>query len=379
MLIGLISTNWQPIFVILNILISVLIRNELFLISLYRVVTSTPHWTYLRLRHLLANSLFHIGGIHSGCGVSSLIWLMYLCLSITTSHSISIVMIGYGLLFLTFLVVVTAIHPTFRNRFHNVFEKIHRFAGWTILIFTWIFVILLINENKTDPINNPVLWLLVVITISIFTPWAMISKVPIAANVISNHVIILNLKVKNRKPGTFIRISKSPWGEWHSFATIFFPNQEELCLIVSNNGDWTKCLIENVPQYLWIRPICSPGFMATLPMFKKVVCIATGAGIAPVISHLKNCDNIYVIWFVKKPSITFGEKLYKIISELPNQAIYDTSLMITRLDPLPIVINTYDNFVAEAVFVISNPGLTQKIVYGCESRKICAFGAIWDS
>jgi hypothetical protein len=36
-------------------------------------------------------------------------------------------------------------------------------------------------------------------------------------------------------------------------------------------------------------------------------------------------------------------------------------------------------FNAEAVCVISNPKLTQKVVYGMVSRGIPAFGAIWDS
>jgi hypothetical protein len=34
---------------------------------------------------------------------------------------------------------------------------------------------------------------------------------------------------------------------------------------------------------------------------------------------------------------------------------------------------------AEAVFVISNPKLTRKVVYGMETRGIPAYGAIFDS
>lgn len=36
-------------------------------------------------------------------------------------------------------------------------------------------------------------------------------------------------------------------------------------------------------------------------------------------------------------------------------------------------------FDAEAVCIISNQKLTQKLVYGMTSRGIPAFGAIWDS
>ena len=34
---------------------------------------------------------------------------------------------------------------------------------------------------------------------------------------------------------------------------------------------------------------------------------------------------------------------------------------------------------AEAVFIISNPKVTQKVVYGMETRGIPAYGAIFDS
>ena len=33
----------------------------------------------------------------------------------------------------------------------------------------------------------------------------------------------------------------------------------------------------------------------------------------------------------------------------------------------------------EVVFIISNPKLTRKVVYGLESRGVPAFGPIWDS
>jgi len=38
----------------------------------------------------------------------------------------------------------------------------------------------------------------------------------------------------------------------------------------------------------------------------------------------------------------------------------------------------YKEFNAEAVIIISNQKLTEKVVYGLMSRGIPAFGAIWD-
>jgi hypothetical protein len=34
---------------------------------------------------------------------------------------------------------------------------------------------------------------------------------------------------------------------------------------------------------------------------------------------------------------------------------------------------------AEAVFIISNPKLTQRVVYGMQTRGVAAYGAIFDS
>lgn len=48
-------------------------------------------------------------------------------------------------------------------------------------------------------------------------------------------------------------------------------------------------------------------------------------------------------------------------------------------DMVKLVLRLVKEFDAEAVAVISNQPLTEKIVYGMTSRGIPAFGAIWDS
>jgi len=68
--------------------------------------------------------------------------------------------------------------------------------------------------------------------------------------------------------------------------------------------------------------------------------------------------------------------------------------MVLRADPDAVIIDTresgrpdmvaitYNMFLeaeAEAVFCISNPKLTRKIVYAMETRGIPAYGPVWDS
>ena len=44
-----------------------------------------------------------------------------------------------------------------------------------------------------------------------------------------------------------------------------------------------------------------------------------------------------------------------------------------------LILRLYKEFDAEAVAIISNQPLTEKVVYHMQSRGIPAFGAIWDS
>lgn len=59
--------------------------------------------------------------------------------------------------------------------------------------------------------------------------------------------------------------------------------------------------------------------------------------------------------------------------------IIDSSVGGKRVDMLPLVVKMYREFNAEAVAVISNPLVTRRLVWELESRKIPAFGPIFDS
>ena len=67
----------------------------------------------------------------------------------------------------------------------------------------------------------------------------------------------------------------------------------------------------------------------------------------------------------------------------PSTNLLYFTLIDTRTHGKPDMVKlTYlmvKEFDAEAVCIISNQKLTQKVVYGMTSRGIPAFGAIWDS
>jgi len=68
----------------------------------------------------------------------------------------------------------------------------------------------------------------------------------------------------------------------------------------------------------------------------------------------------------------------EILGASPDAVIYDTRKH-GKPDMVKLTLRLVKEFDAEAVCVISNQKLTQKLVYGMMSRGIPAFGAIWDS
>ena len=141
--------------------------------------------------------LQHVGGIHSGCAVSSFFWLVYtiynLFINIPFNHP---VVLAFGVITaLTISISILSAVPSVRKRHHNVFEHHHRFAGWAGLGFIWILVV---TSDLQDP-KNPghfsdfgralavaqEFWFALVVTILIIVPWVTVRKVPVEITVVS--------------------------------------------------------------------------------------------------------------------------------------------------------------------------------------------------
>jgi hypothetical protein len=103
----------------------------------------------------------------------------------------------------TFFITISILSalPFVRHRHHNVFEHHHRFAGWTGLIVTWVFVVLgcmqipVVAEGgetvdwKWDAaalLHSQQFWFALFITILIFIPWFTVRKVPVEITVVSD-------------------------------------------------------------------------------------------------------------------------------------------------------------------------------------------------
>ncbi|KAH9065350.1 hypothetical protein EDB87DRAFT_1595365 [Lactarius vividus] len=396
--------------VIANLSSSIFMRQDYVINAFFTVFCAVPLSWPLCIRTICAR-VYHIGGrestvmspvisfadswclqVHSGFAISGVVWLTLFTGQATREllnagpTSLLTVVLTYCILVLLLGIVISAI-PALRSKHHNRFEVTHRFLGWTATLLVWCQVISLTNDyrRQDQSLGHSLLyaapfWLVLAMTISIMLPWVRLRKVPVRTVVLSSHAVRLYFDYATPVAGSFVRISDSPLMEWHSFGTVAEPGKQGFSLIVSQAGDWTSKKILNPPSEVWVRGIPTIGFIHVAPLFRRLLLVATGSGIGPCVPCiLEQRVPIRLLWTSPNVRQTFGDELVDtILEKSPDAVIYDTRVH-GRPDMVKLTYRLVREFKAEAVCIISNQKLTQKVVYGMMSRGIPAFGAIWDS
>ena len=115
--------------------------------------------------------------------------------------------------------------------------------------------------------------------------------------------------------------------EWHAFANIPAPDEEGFRLAISRAGDWTGDFIDDVPSHVWVKAIPTAGVGNIDRLFKRVVWVATGSGIGPVLPHLLAKEvPAHVVWSTRSPRSTYGDAFVdEILEAEPNATIWDTT------------------------------------------------------
>ncbi|KAH7176237.1 hypothetical protein EDB81DRAFT_836340 [Dactylonectria macrodidyma] len=395
-----IQREWLGTVTAINLALAVLIRQDFIINALYTITCSIPKSWPLAIRSRCAK-IYHLGGVHSGAAISAGAWLLasnignVVCMTSKCSNwghqSLAVNIISWMLLALFFAMLVMA-YPSVRKAHHDLFEKTHRFIGWSMLGLFWAQVVLTYNDTKdlstslgSACVQSASFWLLTITTASIALSWVFLRKVPVQAEVLSDHAIRLHFDYTVPVDGSFTRLSKHPLLEWHSFATISAPEPANsrpkgYSLIISNAGDWTKAMIKEELTHIWTRGVPTCGVMRITPLFNRVILIATGSGIGPMLGHIQSPScQIQLIWSTPRPEQTFGKDLCNVIkTQIPNAVIHDTK-RFGRPDLVKMGYNLVQSFKAEAVIIIANEKVTKKVVYGLETRGVLAYGAIWDS
>lgn len=376
--------------VIVNLFCAILMRQDYVINAIFNTCCAVPQSWPLAIRRVCGR-VYHIGGLHSGFAVSGVVWLV-LFTGQATKQLLRRDKITVPTLLLTYLILVFLMgiaflaYPTFRSKQHNKFEMAHRFLGWTATAMVWCQFVLLANDYKGDNtlgttlVHDAHFWLLCILTCSIILPWTRLRKVSVRSEVLSRHAVRIYFDYTTPISGSFVRVSDDPLFEWHGFATVPEPGKKGFSLVVSRAGDWTAKQIDNPPSALWVRGVPTFGVLRIVPLFRRVVFVATGSGIGPCAPCvLEQRVPIRLLWTSPNVRETFGDELVdSILEKSPGAVIYDTRKH-GKPDMVKLTYRLVKEFNAEAVCIISNQKLTERVVYGMTSRGIPAFGAIWDS
>jgi NAD(P)H-flavin reductase len=404
-----------------NLMVTLLFRQENFVNLLYEIAVCVPHATPLWIRRRLA-LVFHYGGGHSGAGVAgkpahlllfqmleyveyrltycfiAVTWyLLYTAIAtkdfIESRDPDQIPNVVTSAILLTmFLVILGSAYPTFRVRFHDHFEAFHRFAGWVCLVTFWVHIVTAakVYAKAADQslgmhlVKSVSFWTFLISTSCSIASWSRLRLRDVYPETLSDHAIRLHFKYKKMQPFYGLKVSNKPLTEWHAFATI--PDDDGngnitgFSIVVSNAGDWTNKTINEPPKKLWIRGYPLHGLLYTSTLFKKIVIVATGSGIGPCLSLMyAKKTPCRILWSTPHPETTYGPNIVSTVQKADPQAIIWNTRTQGRPDMVAMTWALVQECGAEAVFIISNPKVTKKVVYGMKTRGVAAYGAIFDS
>ena len=376
-----------------NLAAAVLFRQQYVVNALAWLVTRPPTSWPLRVRWALGK-YYHFGGLHVGSAVAGTLWYLALVVSMVRDAVAGVGEASHADIVLgttiatTFTVMVVMALPRLRAAQHDRFEMTHRFCGWAALVLVWINTMLFVDGGRGDRsfgsalLTAPAFWLVVLSALLAVWPWLLLRRVRVGCERPSSHAVILRLDHGVRPAiGTTRPISRRPFAGWHHFANVpAAPGATGYRMLVSRAGDWTSDLIDEPPTHVWVRGIPTVGVANVRKLFTKVVMVATGSGIGPVLGHLLDTSvPSRLVWVTKNPRLTYGEAFVdEIEAAQPDALIWDTGAL-GKPDVLQLAHAAYVESGAEAVICVSNRTVTWQVVHGLETRGIPAFGPIWDS
>ncbi|CAO2204009.1 unnamed protein product [Urochloa humidicola] len=339
-----------------------------------------------------------LGGVHSGCGVSSLAWLAYAlaravrdAATTTPREVVGVACAILGLLAVSCL----AAFPLVRHLHHNVFERTHRFAGWAALALLWAFVVLTAGYDPATAsyydrpittgavlVRRQELWLAAAITFFTFLPWLTVRRVPVTVTARSRHASVITFQ-GGVEAGLLGRISRSPLSEWHAFG-IISDNKETHAMLAGAVGDFTRGLVSDPPARLWVRGVHFAGLPYLLNMYRRATMVATGSGICVFMSFLMQPGpaELSLVWVAKGIEANYGEEMKAACTgseRLRGRVIVHDTAVMGRPNVAALAVDAARRWGSEVVVVTSNPEGSRDVVTGCKEAGIPAFGPIWDS
>lgn len=376
-----------------NLNFAILMRNELFGRVLYAIVNFCfAKWSPLWWRLGCTSVLQHLGGIHSGCALSGVCWLILKVVNNFRNHQINhdaILVLG-TVTNLTVIISALSAFPWVRNTHHNVFERHHRFAGWLGLLLTWVFTILGDSYNVTTRTWNlsgihiahqQDFWFAMGMSVFIIIPWLCVREVPIDIELPSPKVAVIRFE-RGMQQGLLGRISRSSIMEYHAFGIISEGTHAKYhYMICGVQGDFTRSLVNDPPKTLWTRELKFAGVSNTSKLYTRGIRVCTGTGIGAALATCLQSPYWYLIWIGSDIEKTFGPTISGLIHRHigPERLLlWDSRARGGRPDTMKLVRDVYKEWQAEVVFITSNYVGNAEIQQGCKEAGIPAFGTLWD-
>ena len=329
---------------------------------------------------------YHLGQLHRAMAIAGMTWLA-VAAALAVPHSPVAGMASVGVFAILVAMARTA-RDRVRHSRHNRFESVHRLGGWVALGI--LAVIVPVQAAGSVPpgsglaglLRQPSVLLLATLVMLVAHPWLGLRRLPAEFLAVTSEVVVVALPGR-RLLGEFVRISREG-REWHSFAvaTTGSEGAGRYCLVIRRAGDWTERLARDVehghpPARLWVRRMRGYGFMYHAQAYRRVLMVATGAGIGPVLPYLlgESPVRFECLWIGRSHSTAMGTDLVDRVLAGGSVTLIDTSR--GRPDVGACVAGVAHRF--DAVFVVSNDVVRDSVARACEALGVPSYGPTFDS
>lgn len=329
---------------------------------------------------------YHLGQLHRAMAIAGTAWLAVAAALAVPSSPVA------RMASVVVLAILVVMARTARDRVrqsrHNRFESVHRLGDWAALGI--LAVIVPVEGARSLPpgwsldglLRQPPVLLLATLVTLVAHPWLGVRRLPAEFLAVTGEVVVVALPGR-RLLGEFVRVSREG-REWHSFAvaTTGREGADRYCLVIRRAGDWTERLASDVehgraPARFWVRRMRGYGFMYHAQTYRRVLMVATGAGIGPVLPYLlgRSPVRFECLWIGRCHREAMGNDLVDRVLADGSVTLIDTSQ--GRPDIGACVAEVARRF--DAVFVVSNDAVRDSVARVCQALGVPWYGPTFDS
>jgi hypothetical protein len=360
---------------LVNLVIAVMARHDGIVRGAFRLGTVIGSY---RLHQLT----YHLGQLHRAMAMAGSAWFVIAIAA--GGWDTAARAAGVAILAILMAMMWTA-RDGARHTSHNRFEAVHRYGGWASLAVLTELVLrqaASASGSTTGLLAQPSVLLLAVLVALVVHPWLGVRRLPVQVLRVTDHVVILALAGRG-SVGEFVRVSREG-REWHSFAvaTTGAEGPDRYCLVVRRAGDWTERLARDAecgrpPSHLLVRRMRGRGFMYHAQAYRRVLIVATGAGIGPVLPYLLGASPVAFecLWIGRDHRAAVGRDLVRRAQASGTVTLIDSSS--GRPDVGSRVAALAPQY--EAVFVVGNAQVRDEVACVCEDLRVPWYGPTFDS